>query len=829
MDSSVYVETPINKYIKNASQVDDNTTFFRRNQPKQQLQNDSSYPIEFSPSSMQRMADANIPPPPIAKQDPNRIRTTITPVPSIIYANQPNMNLNGTEWSDDIVPSCSNRSLGISSPSKPPSHVQRRQMIPVSMDSQIDYPAINLVENITITHQDGGGSQSSCNSMFPTTLPPTCRVPYIPTPTSTPTTPPYIPTITTTPSPTEQAPQFYKLRKVKKPKDELIRKVRKVVKKKKVHEEMPEESYVVPTTAAPLPSYTSLVATPAATIGVIQTNAPTTLPIAPMGVVPTQKYEPSTYNPSLGQQPIGNGVVGGPAYPQVPFVQQQLPAMQSTYPYQMQSVQQPQQMMGSGFYQDPMAFQQQIMQQQMLQQQMDNQQQMQDQRLQQQQMMQQQMAHQQMMQQQMMQQMMQQMKNDSSQYEYSDNSVYWRTNKELDNIQKTLSDLKKNKNNYTVTKITTPPPNGLVASTILTQDARMGETILQLTTPAGVEIGMDVVIDQGEKMEVHKIVNLGSIYLDNPLFYDHPKGTVINIYLPNTVPNIISTPSSLPNCKGYWSYTTCNPSTDIFDQEWVLNNGEIPGINCIINYIPDITRQLPERRCNENYTMTPTSGVTYGITNGVTNRVTSGPFNPSLSSINTPLDVGNCILWLDANDSTSILFDSTNTNITTWKDKSGKSNDLINSSTNYPVLSKNKTSGKNTVDFTNNAYLYNENIIISNSYTVFIVAATNTKPTVNGNILGTFNDGNFHLFTSYTNPLLLGGLANSNPGILLGVFDSNLDYWNGYIAEIIIYNNDLSNTNSAKAVETYLINKWMGGNYIPTPTSNIYTIPTNKI
>jgi len=236
--------------------------------------------------------------------------------------------------------------------------------------------------------------------------------------------------------------------------------------------------------------------------------------------------------------------------------------------------------------------------------------------------------------------------------------------------------------------------------------------------------------------------------------------------------------------------------------------------------------------------------------------------------------ISNCILWLDAADTGNI--DLSGSIVTRWKDKSGLNNHMTGTTTtslNYVTSGGTNTiNNLNTLDFTAaNAFLENTTISIPSTYTIFAVAYNKTTSgysrllstyidyslfmgsldngysTFVGNGGDTWNDYAVNNPIVNTNTPSLFGLTNGNTitsllpyyngtqltskngvtrpftGLLIGrYFGGFVQYWNGYVGEILIYSRVLS-LSEQQQVEGYLSIKW--GLYTQLPTSHPYYSP----
>lgn len=236
-----------------------------------------------------------------------------------------------------------------------------------------------------------------------------------------------------------------------------------------------------------------------------------------------------------------------------------------------------------------------------------------------------------------------------------------------------------------------------------------------------------------------------------------------------------------------------------------------------------------------------------------------------------PLYMPNCILWLDGNDvssnSITMVNYPSNTTITSWKDKSGNSNDAT--PTNQPYLSNIPNDNSYVyLDSGTSSYFSGNLSITGNSFTSFVVAKLTTVPTTSerrllgfanvasslqddnsastcvpvfvdtfpaGNILQTkrnspgtnfssrtISSGTKFMVSTVYNGTVGELYTNGSPPGTTGTSSGNFNianysvgakiisvgnYWIGQIGEVIVYNRALSTT-ERQQVEGYLGKKW---------------------
>ena len=228
------------------------------------------------------------------------------------------------------------------------------------------------------------------------------------------------------------------------------------------------------------------------------------------------------------------------------------------------------------------------------------------------------------------------------------------------------------------------------------------------------------------------------------------------------------------------------------------------------------------------------------------------------------LDGLNILLWLDATDSQNMILSGNQ--VTTWKDKSGLNNHMINPP-GWPISApltngSFKINNLNVLDFRGNKFLVNDNssLSISTNYTIFIVCYkpvalnisssddferiissssgsylfigsrsdiytvftgtgprfTNVNPSTpnklitSPSLLGLTNNNNNNGLIPYFNGFQLDpktSLTSTFNGIFIGSSNGPTQFMNGYIGEIIIYQEILS-TEQRHKIESYLAWKW---------------------
>ncbi|HEX3801029.1 MAG TPA: hypothetical protein VH413_20225 [Verrucomicrobiae bacterium] len=262
------------------------------------------------------------------------------------------------------------------------------------------------------------------------------------------------------------------------------------------------------------------------------------------------------------------------------------------------------------------------------------------------------------------------------------------------------------------------------------------------------------------------------------------------------------------------------------------------------------------------------------------NDVLSADF---LGSITDPTNgIPNCILWLDAYDSSTLMLSGTN--LVEWVDKSGIENNGTNSG-NYPITDVSPSlpvlgyGGQHAVKFLGNNWLdVDLTSLTGQPWTVFVVDVADPAA-ANGNSYffgSSFNnvDATLHMgyraantftFAQYADDLnwtapanfafgtprqwtgrldavgnqeiFLNSVmraqrgANAFPGTLIGgaVGVGNGGHYSGDLSEIIVYNRGLSDGERTQ-VEQYLDHKWLSNSRgLSAPFSVLGLTPTLKI
>lgn len=224
------------------------------------------------------------------------------------------------------------------------------------------------------------------------------------------------------------------------------------------------------------------------------------------------------------------------------------------------------------------------------------------------------------------------------------------------------------------------------------------------------------------------------------------------------------------------------------------------------------------------------------------------PFDPS--------SIAGMLIWLDSSDAATVWQNSNGTTpaaadgdpVGRWSDKSGNNRHATQADgTKKPSIRLSVKNGKNAIQYdgVNDTLALSATLTIPRNCTVFMVtrqtaagfqmifeagdpdtmvgSATSgngilvysnsmnffnsTFTTVNVWRLHQYNQSNTQQFLVSNSQSFTRNVTTSAIGMLnMGVRNSS-SYWNGYMAEIIIYNSQLSSGNIA-SVTSYLNNKW---------------------
>lgn len=225
----------------------------------------------------------------------------------------------------------------------------------------------------------------------------------------------------------------------------------------------------------------------------------------------------------------------------------------------------------------------------------------------------------------------------------------------------------------------------------------------------------------------------------------------------------------------------------------------------------------------------------------------SPPFSPD--------DISGLQLWLDSSDSSTITLSGSN--VSQWNDKSSNGWSVSQgTSLQQPALISSGLNSKDVIRFDgSNDSLINASITpVSGSTNRTIFAVSNYTGTgvlynayfgttqSNGRVLGVSNEIAVRIYggnrvwttgvdsTHCTTTIMLDGTTPSNlsawkdgsplsvsstanqtinttAGVYIGKSVTNTSYWNGDIAEVLVYDSALS-TSDRESVESYLSTKW---------------------
>lgn len=120
---------------------------------------------------------------------------------------------------------------------------------------------------------------------------------------------------------------------------------------------------------------------------------------------------------------------------------------------------------------------------------------------------------------------------------------------------------------------------------------------------------------------------------------------------------------------------------------------------------------------------------TVNINNAYYNKGIKGNILLKNEIIFQPSDYANCVLWLDAADSSTITLN--NSTVSQWDDKSGNNKHAVQSTeVDQPVYTYNALNNRNVLTFADSQYLQGSSLGIlgTNAATVFIVCTPSTNP-----------------------------------------------------------------------------------------------------
>ena len=292
------------------------------------------------------------------------------------------------------------------------------------------------------------------------------------------------------------------------------------------------------------------------------------------------------------------------------------------------------------------------------------------------------------------------------------------------------------------------------------------------------------------------------------------------------------------------------------------------------------------------FTVTATSVVGTSVASAASGSVTvTAPDAPN-GVVFIPAYVSSVLtLWLDASDTSTIT--SSSGNVTQWNDKSGLGYHFIQATTaNSPTTGNTTLNSRNMVNFTSSKYMTNTTCPMGTNYTIFAVGYTSSNgwgrllhgsatddafiylgtgngvtqyATFTGNgvgwndtttnspatsvtsacIMELTNNGTSTGLIPYVNGTAQTAKNGTNAGFT-GFVMGNYKYsggvslgaqwWNGYVAEVLVYNSVLSTTDR-QTVEGYLASKWglqsslpVGHTYKSTsPPSGVFAMVSGNV
>jgi hypothetical protein len=227
-------------------------------------------------------------------------------------------------------------------------------------------------------------------------------------------------------------------------------------------------------------------------------------------------------------------------------------------------------------------------------------------------------------------------------------------------------------------------------------------------------------------------------------------------------------------------------------------------------------------------------------------------------AVTQPTDIAGCVGWWDASDAGSIT--ESGGLVSQWNDKSTAGNHATASSTARPTTGTRSLNGKNVIDFDGTANAMATSLADTATQTVLFVAVSDVASS-SGRLWsygttnrGVFSDsGTWAFWRQQTSGAILFGATASatSPSVACALFTSNsslttfgngaqgttndpvdssgasfnigketTNFFNGYIAEIIIFDTALTTAQRA-SVEAYLAAKWaISGVHAPATASS---------
>ncbi len=231
-----------------------------------------------------------------------------------------------------------------------------------------------------------------------------------------------------------------------------------------------------------------------------------------------------------------------------------------------------------------------------------------------------------------------------------------------------------------------------------------------------------------------------------------------------------------------------------------------------------------------------------------------------------PLGIGGCSLWLDASVPASIT--ATGGLVTNWADQSGNGRDATATTTARPTTgTRTSANGTNVLDFDGTANtMRTSSFNVTNGSTFAAVVLSDSGANgvelevigdvLNGRVAGKSAGNHWFLFAGST-PDEFGTLDTSAhaviwtentgstavvnvdgadlsttgttgtgtwaSGIQVGAFKTPSNFWNGWIAEIVIYNATVLTSGQRTSLYNYFNSKWF---LTPGPSIQIVVAPT---
>jgi hypothetical protein len=212
-----------------------------------------------------------------------------------------------------------------------------------------------------------------------------------------------------------------------------------------------------------------------------------------------------------------------------------------------------------------------------------------------------------------------------------------------------------------------------------------------------------------------------------------------NAGVQTTTPCVMSTVVNLPtsNLFGYMNGSnvvtasgvsiqnlSCNAGWGLFGLNDTANGGMFGSVTKIAEFIQySVPLTDAQRQQVEAYLVAK-----WGLL-GTTPSNHPARLAPALTPQFSPLLVGNCTLWLDAADQSTLTLSGSN--VTRWNDKSGAGGN--GTATNTPVLSRAVFGGRQSILFASNAYFSGATANTGTTLSCFAVVQLTTIATPTGN------------------------------------------------------------------------------------------------